>query len=1128
MGKKALSLIICVLLAVGATATAFADSANKDDNTGYIQIVQQNNLKTYYDDSGNEIDITNLNNDIKVDESTLPESYDLRSFDRVTSVKNQGTQGLCWDFAATASMESNILSQPDLAKKAGENPNLNLDLSEAGNAWYFHTNIDDEKSVLYDDYKKDPSKGANGGFTQYVADSLASGYGAYPESLLPYDEWDKGCSEALRYYSDYRLKDYNELTYDEDIIKKSIIENGAVTVTYNCFSSNTYTVDGMEAYYDNGTPIYGEFEQSHVVAIVGWDDSFSKNNFNPDMQPQNDGAWLCKNSWGENSGSTSEGYEGYFWMSYETDTLGVSNFRMQSVDEFDNIYQHQITYDYSLDVSSAANVFTAKSNETLKQICFASLGASDAKVEIYRLNDDFSTPTDGALLSSFDILTDFTGVHCIDCPEEINLFKGDKFSVVINQKSQLQLNFKSDGGRDFSNLSFYMTDNGEWKDVADDSDYSYAAIKAYTSNSDGTDKSSLEKAIKKAEAVNADECIDDELITELANQLQCSRSVFSDDSVSQNRVDNAVCLLNRIVSKITDYTFTINSADDYNALYDKIENKKDGNIKRIILGSDIDFGGNTINTIYTYTDFSGIFDGNGHTMSNFIINGNLYGQCGIFGRMNNAVVKNVTFSDCTINSESSASIISNISTDSNIENCRVINSKIKSDIQSAALFASPYNTAIKNCVVSGCEIYGNFGAGAFVIGDYESNPLNCDLSDSKLCSSNIVTNGDCTVSVYSQNYGYEFAPIITLDENSCVIESFIGTITDAKSEEATLNKDENTYRVNAESGDVYVELTYENASDIDYSVKGDIETRELLLTGYSGTDGDMVIPAELFGNPIVGFSQYFSDGFQNRENITSISFPGTINTVPYGIFSDMPSLKSLNINEGVNTIENSAFESCPALSKVSLPDSLTSIMPYAFFGCINLSEIEFGNCLEYIGDNCFAGCQSLASPALPDSLREIGDNAFSQCSFKSVTLGKNIETIGENAFACTGQSELDYKTVYIPGFVINGYGKTAAEAYASGSGLKFVDISISEPLNTSELFDYGVFIKGDVNLDGVVNILDATEINKWLTNQAELDAVARCNAIVCDAYSVITVNNATDIQKYLAGLIDSLDGSAAG
>ena len=402
------------------------------------------------------------------------------------------------------------------------------------------------------------------------------------------------------------------------------------------------------------------------------------------------------------------------------------------------------------------------------------------------------------------------------------------------------------------------------------------------------------------------------------------------------------------------------------------------------------------------------------------------------------------------------------------------------------------------------------------------------MSDTKLCSASIVTNGDMTVTTYSQDSEYLFSPIITLDENGCTIESFIGTITDAKSEEATVTKEEDLYKIDAESGDVYVELSYENADNIDYTVSGDIETRELFLNGYIGNDNDMVIPSELFGNPIVGFSQYFSDSFQNRDNITSLSIPGTIETVPYEIFSEMPSLKVLKINEGVKTIEYSAFERCYELSKISLPDSLTSIMTYAFNDCISLSEIEFGNNLEYIGDSCFADCISLVNPVLPNSLKEIGSNAFLHCGFKSVTLGKNIEIIGENAFACTGQSELNFNIVYIPDFVINGYKSTAAETYANGSGLMFVDIATHEPVTTGELFYYSVFIKGDVNLDGVVNVLDATLINKWLADEIELDAVSRCNAIVCDAYSEITIQNATDIQKYSAGLIDSLDSSAAG
>jgi len=36
----------------------------------------------------------------------------------------------------------------------------------------------------------------------------------------------------------------------------------------------------------------------HAVCIIGWDDNYSKDNFNTNYKPQNNGAWIVKNSWG--------------------------------------------------------------------------------------------------------------------------------------------------------------------------------------------------------------------------------------------------------------------------------------------------------------------------------------------------------------------------------------------------------------------------------------------------------------------------------------------------------------------------------------------------------------------------------------------------------------------------------------------------------------------------------------------------------------------------------------------------------------------------------------------------------------------------------------------------------------
>ncbi|MGN0509581.1 MAG: C1 family peptidase, partial [Ruminococcus sp.] len=442
MKKKVISLFLCTLIAGGSASLFSVNAAESEQETHYIRSVNNNNLLSYYNENGDEVDVDKLNNDVDVNESSLPSEYDLRDYNRVTSVRDQGSEGLCWDFAATASMESSILTNPELSSKEGENPYKTLDLSERGNTWYIHTNFDDESSPLYGDYMNDPTKGSSGGSAEMVAEGLCAGYGAYPESLLPYEQLYSGCPEGLRYYSDYRLKDYSELSKDNALIKKTVMEKGAVAISYSCFAANTYMVDGMQSYYDNGNPIDGVIGQGHLVVVVGWDDSYSRENFNPEMQPESDGAWLCKNSWGEENCSTADGYKGYFWMSYETPLSCVASYEMQSVDEFDNIYQHQITSYAGFDVDSAANVFTAKSDEVLKQVCLQTGGAADVKIEIHKLNSGFTSPQDGELLASFDASFDFKGIHTVDCPENIRLSAGDTFSVVVISKSDLFLNFK--------------------------------------------------------------------------------------------------------------------------------------------------------------------------------------------------------------------------------------------------------------------------------------------------------------------------------------------------------------------------------------------------------------------------------------------------------------------------------------------------------------------------------------------------------------------------------------------------------------------------------------------------------------------------------------------------------------
>ena len=74
------------------------------------------------------------------------------------------------------------------------------------------------------------------------------------------------------------------------------------------------------------------------MLILGWDDTFSKENFV--SQPGEDGAWICQNTWGEKFGDG-----GIFYVSYEDANIargGVAYTKVEPADNYDRIYQTDV------------------------------------------------------------------------------------------------------------------------------------------------------------------------------------------------------------------------------------------------------------------------------------------------------------------------------------------------------------------------------------------------------------------------------------------------------------------------------------------------------------------------------------------------------------------------------------------------------------------------------------------------------------------------------------------------------------------------------------------------------------------------------------------------------------------
>ena len=393
------------------------------------------------DDSIQPPDMLNVDEDGEVATDAAINYPSYYRTEKLPAVRNQGRYGTCWAFSTISLLEINLLKKNLVSE--------DIDLSEMHLVNFTYNNVPDPLGGTVGDtttfFRNKYTLTQKGGDMRMAFNSLMDWEGTVDEKTVPYTADianiinTTGLSDELAYKdTKVHLQDYYKINMSNRTdIKQAVTYNGAVGIAYYAYggsASNKYYNSDTAAYYCYDTGV----KTNHAVTIVGWDDNYSKDNFQ--KKPSGNGAWIVRNSWGENFGDG-----GYFYLSYYDCSIYMEGYAVnaQLSDNYDNNYQYDGTGWFasvfrstSINRSKYSNVFTAKSEEkyeTIDAVSFeVSYGAGVSyKIYIYTDLDDITNPESGVFATVQSGCVSFDGAYTVQLDNPVKIKSGTTFSVVV-------------------------------------------------------------------------------------------------------------------------------------------------------------------------------------------------------------------------------------------------------------------------------------------------------------------------------------------------------------------------------------------------------------------------------------------------------------------------------------------------------------------------------------------------------------------------------------------------------------------------------------------------------------------------------------------------------------------------
>ena len=311
------------------------------------------------------------------------------------------------------------------------------------------------------------------------------------------------------------------------------------------------------------------------------------------------------------------------------------------------------------------------------------------------------------------------------------------------------------------------------------------------------------------------------------------------------------------------------------------------------------------------------------------------------------------------------------------------------------------------------------------------------------------------------------------------------------------------------------------------------------LFEYIGEGGAVTLPQSFNGLPVneicercfvysdvtsvtvpEGYVKIGNNAFSGCAELKEVSLPSSVSSLGMYAFAQS-GIESADLSAlGIDRVSAYLFSGCGSLETVLLPDGIETIGTGAFLDS-GITQIDVPDGVITIGKDAFSGTSALESVTLPSTLVSLGNGCFEYSAVSNIELPESLETIGTDAF----RNATTLESLYIPESVTS----IGANALFPMSVQSTIEVTCFS--NTyAETYCYENFVMnynaiekvmGDVNLDGVVTIDDATEVQRYI---AMLGSISQPGRVVADVNynGIIEINDATQIQRFLARYIEYL------